>query len=163
VVAYEADRSITVETTARGGETRKTEFLIVKDKTLVELGAGVKAIEPGATVSVWAEKDNPENAAKIAAQGIAPEGRNRGAAPAAKVESAKPAVATTAPKIEGPADAKKILGAYESVKKECDLRIYQLRWAPSLKEAKERAARENRPVLISASGNMHANTFTGHT
>jgi len=163
VVAYEADSSITVETPAgRGREAGKVEFSIVKGKTRIELGGGAKAIEVGMTVSVYADKDNPKAAAKILAQGVAPGGRGRGgsgAAPADKGENPKP----DAPKAEDAVDAKKVLAAYDSLKRECDLRVYQLRWAQNYKEAKEVAAKENRPILISASGNMHGNTFTGHT
>ena len=102
VVAYEVDKSITIETKSRGGEAKKTEFAIVKGKTQIELGAGVKAIEVGIVVSVWADKDDPKNAAKIAAQAAAPAGgRPKAAAPAAP----------PAPGTEESADAKKVLDA----------------------------------------------------
>lgn len=43
--------------------------------------------------------------------------------------------------------------------------FYSLDWAPSLKAAKERAAKERRPVLLIANTNITAgcNFFTGHT
>ena len=69
VVDYTADKSITVEVKKRGGQTEKLEFAIVKDKTKVELGRAAKAIELGTDVRVWADKDNPKAAARIAAGG----------------------------------------------------------------------------------------------
>jgi len=77
VVAYEADKSITVETKARGGEAKNTEFALVKDKTKIELSAGAKAVEVGVTVSVWADKDDPKAAAKVVVQGAAAPGRGQ--------------------------------------------------------------------------------------
>jgi hypothetical protein len=151
VVAYEADKSITVETRTRGGEARTTEFALVKGKTLIEL-TGVKAIEAGMTVSVWAEKDNPKNAAKVAAQGAQPGGRGRGgqgAAPADRAENAKPAASAPTEKAEDPVDVAKVLEAYKSnLPTDKNLEWYTLDWVNSLGEAKERAARENRPILF---------------
>jgi len=109
VVAYEADQSITVETkAARGGEAKKTEFTLVKDKTKIELVAGVKGIEVGVTVSVWTDKDDPKTAAKVVVQGAAAPGRGRGgagAAPADKGDDARPA--PPAPKAEDSVNVKK--------------------------------------------------------
>ncbi|MCI0355656.1 MAG: hypothetical protein L0099_11550, partial [Acidobacteria bacterium] len=79
VVAYEVDKSITVEVKQRGGEAKKLDFAIVKDKTKVELLGRAKAIELGAQVRVWADKDNPKTAARITAG--TPQ-RRRGAPPA---------------------------------------------------------------------------------
>jgi hypothetical protein len=67
VVVYEAAKSITVETKQRGGLTKKVEFVIVKDKTKVELVGATKAIEVGTDVKVWADKNNPKLAARITA------------------------------------------------------------------------------------------------
>ncbi len=67
VVAYEADKSITIEVRQRGGQTKKVEFAIVKDKTKVELLGMTKAIEVGTEVRIWADKDNPKAAARITA------------------------------------------------------------------------------------------------
>jgi hypothetical protein len=67
VVAYDADKSITIETPAgRNVEARKTEFVIVKDKTKIELPPRKQAIEVGMTLAVWTDKENPKQAAKIA-------------------------------------------------------------------------------------------------
>ncbi len=67
VVVYEVDKSITVEVKQRGGQTKKLEFAIVKDKTQVELLGATKAVEVGTEVRIWADKDNPKAAARIAA------------------------------------------------------------------------------------------------
>ena len=66
VVAYEADKSVTVEVKKRGGAVEKREFVLVKDKTKVELVGAAKAIEVGTEVRVWADKDDPKTAARIA-------------------------------------------------------------------------------------------------
>lgn len=152
VVAYEAAASITVEYTDRGGGAVQAAFSIVKDKTRIELGSGVKAIEIGAGVSVWAEKDNPKLAAMIIAQGPAAPGRNRGgsgAAPADKEGSAKPAPPAAERKAEDPVDVSKVLEAYRSnLPTDKNLEWYTLDWVNTLGEAKERAAKENRPILF---------------
>src|SRR5262245_19179584 len=67
VVAYEADKSITVEVKKRGGLVEKREFALVKDRTRIELTGTVKAIEIGTEVRIWADKENPKNAARVAA------------------------------------------------------------------------------------------------
>ncbi len=148
VTAYEADKTLVVERKTRSGDAKSTEFSLVKGRTVIELGTGVKALEVGQTVSVWAEKDDPKAAARVAVQGAAPGGRGRGAAPA---ESPKPAPAP-APKPEEPrepsADAEKVLKAYkENLPTDKKLEWYTLDWVNTLGEAKERAAREKRPIL----------------
>jgi ribosomal protein S17 len=67
VLAYEADKSITVEVKRRGGEVEKKEFVLSKDRTKIELLGAVKAIEVGTEVRIWADSDNPKNAARISA------------------------------------------------------------------------------------------------
>ena len=42
------------------------------------------------------------------------------------------------------------------------LRVYQLDWAPNLLEAKKRAAKEERPILLVVVRNSYGNMFTGH-
>jgi hypothetical protein len=71
VVLYEVGKSIAVEVKQRGGQTKKLEFAIVKDKTKVELQGATRAIEVGTEVRVWADKDNPKAAARIAAGAVA--------------------------------------------------------------------------------------------
>jgi hypothetical protein len=43
-----------------------------------------------------------------------------------------------------------------------DLAIYQLDWAPTLKDAKEKAAREQRPIFLIVVTNSFGNMYTGH-
>ena len=42
------------------------------------------------------------------------------------------------------------------------LAIYQLDWAPTLAAAKERAAKEHRPIFLIIVRNSYGNMFTGH-
>jgi hypothetical protein len=67
VVAYEANKSITIESTTRAG-TRKSDFSIVKDKTKIELPNRVKDIQVGMILPVWADKDDPKLAIRIGQQ-----------------------------------------------------------------------------------------------
>lgn len=66
VLAYEADKSITIETSGNDGVSKKIEFAVVKGKTKIE-GLAKKGIEAGMTLAVWDDKDNPKQAAKIGA------------------------------------------------------------------------------------------------
>ena len=43
-----------------------------------------------------------------------------------------------------------------------DLAIFQLDWVPTLKEATQRAAKEQRPILLLVVTNSYGNLFTGH-
>jgi hypothetical protein len=45
---------------------------------------------------------------------------------------------------------------------EKDLAVYGLDWAPTLTEAKDRAAQEHRPVLLIVVTNSFGNIYTGH-
>jgi len=45
---------------------------------------------------------------------------------------------------------------------ESEIRIYRLSWMPSLKEARERAAKEDRPIFLLVCTNSYGNMFTGH-
>jgi hypothetical protein len=66
VVAYEADKSITIEVRKRGGMNEKVEFTIAKDKTKIEQTGRGQALAVGVDVRVWADKDNAKMAARIA-------------------------------------------------------------------------------------------------
>jgi hypothetical protein len=43
-----------------------------------------------------------------------------------------------------------------------DLAIFQLDWVPTLKQARGRAAKEQRPILLLVVTNSYGNLFTGH-
>jgi hypothetical protein len=61
------------------------------------------------------------------------------------------------------ADVQKILDKYRLLRPaDKDLAIFQLDWVPTLKEARERAAREQRPILLLVVTNSYGNLFTGH-
>ncbi len=60
-------------------------------------------------------------------------------------------------------DADSVLKRVEELKPAAkDLAWYQLDWMPTLKEAKERAAREKRPIAALVCLNVFGNMFTGH-
>lgn len=59
-----------------------------------------------------------------------------------------------------------ILKRFEEAKpSEKSLAFYSLDWVGSLKEAKERAQAENRPILVILNTNItaHCNFYSGHT
>jgi hypothetical protein len=61
------------------------------------------------------------------------------------------------------ADVPKVLDRYRSVRPEASaLPIFQLDWAPTLKEARDKAAKEQRPVLLLVVTNSYGNLYTGH-
>ena len=60
-------------------------------------------------------------------------------------------------------DVQKILDQYRLVRpKDKDLAIFQLDWVPTLKDARERATKEQRPILLLVVTNSYGNLFTGH-
>jgi len=60
-------------------------------------------------------------------------------------------------------DALKILERFESIRPaEKDLPLCQLDWASGLKEAKERAAREGRPIFLIVVTNSYGDMYSGH-
>jgi hypothetical protein len=60
-------------------------------------------------------------------------------------------------------DVQKILDQYLLVRpKDKDLAIFQLDWVPTLKDARERATKEQRPILLLVVTNSYGNLFTGH-
>ena len=60
-------------------------------------------------------------------------------------------------------DVQKILDKYRLFHPaDKDLTIFQLDWVPTLKEARERAAKEQRPILLLVVTNSYGNLLTGH-
>jgi hypothetical protein len=60
-------------------------------------------------------------------------------------------------------DVQKILDQYRRFRPaDKDLAIFQLDWVPSFKDARERAAKEQRPILLLVVTNSYGNLFTGH-
>ena len=60
-------------------------------------------------------------------------------------------------------DVQKILDKYRLFRPaDKDLAIFQLDWVPTLKDARERAAKEQRPILLLVVTNSYGNLFTGH-
>jgi hypothetical protein len=61
------------------------------------------------------------------------------------------------------ADVPKVLDRYRLFRPaDKDLAIFQLDWAPTLKEARARAAKEQRPILLLVVTNSYGNLFSGH-
>lgn len=60
-------------------------------------------------------------------------------------------------------DARAIVERYEALRPTVkDLAWYQLDWAATLKEARERASREKRPIAALICINVFGNLYTGH-
>jgi hypothetical protein len=60
-------------------------------------------------------------------------------------------------------DVQRILDQYRRLRPaDKDLAIFQLDWVPTLKDARERAAKEQRPILLLVVTNSYGNLFTGH-
>ena len=61
------------------------------------------------------------------------------------------------------ADVQKVLDKYRSFRPDDkDLAIFQLDWMPTLKDAKEKAAKEQRPLFLIVVTNSFGNMYTGH-
>ena len=61
------------------------------------------------------------------------------------------------------ADVKRILERYDELRPETsELGIYQLDWAASLEVALERAAKEDRPILLVIIHAQYGDIFSGH-
>ena len=60
-------------------------------------------------------------------------------------------------------DVQNILDKYRRFRPtDKDLAIFQLDWVPTLKQATQRAAKEQRPILLLVVTNSYGNLFTGH-
>jgi hypothetical protein len=60
-------------------------------------------------------------------------------------------------------DVKSVLDKFKSVRpQEADLALYQLDWVPTLKAARERAAKEDRPIFLVVVTNSFGDLFSGH-
>lgn len=71
--------------------------------------------------------------------------------------------AATARGWETDAEVQRVLKGYRSARPTTDeLMVYSLDWAPTLGEAKKRAAREGRPILLAVVTNSFGNLYTGH-
>ena len=60
-------------------------------------------------------------------------------------------------------DVKSVLDKFQSVRpQDADLALYQLDWVPTLKAAKEKAAKEDRPILLVVVTNSFGDLYSGH-
>ena len=58
---------------------------------------------------------------------------------------------------------KSTLDKFQSVRPQAaDLALYQLDWMPTLKAAREKAAREERPIFLVVVTNSFGDLFSGH-
>ena len=72
--------------------------------------------------------------------------------------------ATSLPHAQAPdGDVQNILDKYRLARPaDKDLAIFQLDWVPTLKDARERAVKEQRPILLLVVTNSYGTLFTGH-
>ena len=60
-------------------------------------------------------------------------------------------------------DVQSVLDKFHSIRPQAaDLAIYQLDWVPTLKAAKEKAAREERPIFLVVVRNSFGDLCSGH-
>jgi hypothetical protein len=60
-------------------------------------------------------------------------------------------------------EVQKVLDKYRAARPNAkDLAIFHLDWTPALKDAKERASKEQRPILLIVVDNSYGNIYTGH-
>jgi hypothetical protein len=60
-------------------------------------------------------------------------------------------------------DVKSVLDQFQSARpREADLALYRLDWMPTLEEAREKAAREGRPIFLVVVTNSFGDLFSGH-
>jgi hypothetical protein len=62
-----------------------------------------------------------------------------------------------------PGDVKRVLDKFQSIRPQAaDLALYQLDWMPTLKAARERAAKEERPIFLVVVTNSFGDLYSGH-
>jgi hypothetical protein len=60
-------------------------------------------------------------------------------------------------------DVQRVLDKFQSVRPQAaDLALYQLDWMPTLKAAKQRAAKEQRPIFLVVVTNSFGDLYSGH-
>ena len=60
-------------------------------------------------------------------------------------------------------EVKRILQTFDTIRPTPrELSIFRLDWVPTLKEGRQRAAREGRPIFLLAVENEHGGLFGGH-
>ena len=60
-------------------------------------------------------------------------------------------------------DMQDVLEKFKSIRpQEKELALYGLDWAPTLRDAKARAAKEHRPIFLIVVTNSFGNIYTGH-
>jgi hypothetical protein len=67
------------------------------------------------------------------------------------------------PRQEPHGDVQRILDKYKAaVPSAKELGLFNLDWAPTLQAAKERVAKQKRPILLMVVRNKYGNLYTGH-
>jgi hypothetical protein len=60
-------------------------------------------------------------------------------------------------------DVKSVLQKFQSVRPQAaNLALYQLDWVPTLKAAREKAARDDRPIFLVVVTNSFGDLYSGH-
>jgi hypothetical protein len=72
-------------------------------------------------------------------------------------------ICTVATRGAEPGDVKDVLEKFQSIRpKAAELALYQLDWTPTLKAAREKAAKEERPIFLVMVTNSFGDMFSGH-
>jgi hypothetical protein len=62
-----------------------------------------------------------------------------------------------------PSDVKSVLDKFQAIRPQtADLALYQLDWMPTLKAAKEKAAKDKRPIFLVVVTNSFGDLYSGH-
>ena len=73
------------------------------------------------------------------------------------------AAAQTPPALSAEDSVRAVIEKFQAIRPhEKDLGVYGLDWAPTLEEAKARAAKEHRPIFLIFVTNSFGNIYTGH-
>jgi hypothetical protein len=60
-------------------------------------------------------------------------------------------------------DVKTVLEKFQSIRpKEAELALYQLDWTPTLEAARQKAAKEDRPIFLVVVTNSFGDLYSGH-
>jgi RNA polymerase sigma factor (sigma-70 family) len=149
-------RTITVTVEGRQGKQDKT-FQVAKDARVMLEGKEAKLtdLKAGTQLHLTASVDDANTIVQIQTSPRRGRGQNEEGPEARNQGQAPPALSS--------ADVPKILDKYRTFRpSDKDLAIYHLDWVPTLKAAKEKAAREQRPILLLVVNNPYGNLYTGH-
>jgi RNA polymerase sigma factor (sigma-70 family) len=147
--------------------TVQAAALLTADKPMASVvSASVAAITKGVVKAMWMTRLEVAAAFLVVAGLVAAVGGtlvHRSLA-GTRVDRSVTATGTPGtPPVARDAEVQKILDKYLAIRPDDkDLAIFQLDWAPTLKAAREKAAREKRPIFLLVVTNSFGNLYTGH-